>query len=76
MSSADASSPAPPPDLREIAHGLRNDLTVVIAHAQTLRIDEADPERIEDLETIVARAKAAVKRIESLRALYPPLPSE
>ena len=63
------------PDLRTRCHAIRNDLTVVIAHAQNLLIDETDPERRLDLEAMLERGRLANERVLQIRAHYPDSPT-
>jgi len=57
-------------ELRNLSHGLLNDLCVVLANAQCALTGETDPEKKEDLSSIITAAKRAEQRIQDLRKLY------
>jgi hypothetical protein len=63
-----------PPDLRILCHAIRNDLTVVLAHAQNLLVEESDSERRLDLEAIIERGLLANERVLQIREHYPDTP--
>jgi hypothetical protein len=57
-------------ELRNVSHGLLNDLCVVLANAQCSLSGETDPEKREDLTSIITAARRAEQRIQALRKLY------